>query len=48
MVITYTQDHHIDLLTAYRLVDDVLKDANSFDFDTVKTYIFKHPEIQNS
>lgn len=47
MVITYTQDHHVDLLTAYKLVDDVLKDANSFDFDTVKTYIFKHPEIQN-
>ena len=47
MVITYMQDHQVDLLTAYNLVDDVLKDANAFDFSTIKTYIFRHPEIQN-
>jgi hypothetical protein len=46
MVITYMQDHQVDLLTAYNTVNDVLKDANIFDFNTIKTYIFRHPEIQ--
>lgn len=46
MVFRYTQDNHVDLLTAYKNVNSVLLDANIFDFETIKNYLFKNPMDQ--
>ena len=43
MVFRYMQDNHVDLLTAYKNVNSVLLDANIFDFETIKNYLFKNP-----
>lgn len=46
IVLSYSQENHVDLLTAYNTLNNALLDANAFDFDTVKKYIFNHPDIQ--
>lgn len=46
IVLSYSQENHVDLLTAYNTLNNALLDANTFDFDTVKKYIFNHPDIQ--
>ena len=46
IVLSYSQENHVDLLTAYNPLNNALLDANAFDFDTVKKYIFNHPDIQ--
>lgn len=46
IVLSYSQENHVDLLTAYNTLSNALLDANAFDFDTVKKYIFNHPDIQ--
>ena len=46
IVLSYSQENHVDLLTAYNTFNNALLDANAFDFDTVKKYIFNHPDIQ--
>ena len=38
IVLSYSQENHVDLLTAYNTLNNVLLDANAFDFDTI---IFK-------
>lgn len=48
MVYRYSKENQVDLFTAYEYVDDVLKSANIFEFDTVKGYLFKHPELQKA
>lgn len=40
MIFRYMQDNQTDLLTAYEQVSIVLKEGCSFDFDTVKQYLF--------
>ena len=46
IVLSYSQENHVDLLTAYNTLNNALLDVNAFDFDTVKKYIFNHPDIQ--
>ena len=46
IVLSYSQENHVDLLTAYNTLNNALLDANTFDFDTIKKYIFNHPDIQ--
>ena len=46
IVLSYSQENHVDLLTAYNTLNNALLDANALDFDTVKKYIFNHPDIQ--
>ena len=46
IVLSYSQENNVDLLTAYNTLNNALLDANTFDFDTVKKYIFNHPDIQ--
>lgn len=46
IVLLYSQENHVDLLTAYNTLNNALLGANAFDFDTVKKYIFNHPDIQ--
>lgn len=46
IVLSYSQENHVDLLTAYNTLNNALLDANAFDFNTVKKYIFNHPDIQ--
>lgn len=46
IVLSYSQENHVDLLTAYNTLNNALLDANAFDFDTIKKYIFNHPDIQ--
>ena len=36
IVLSYSQENHVDLLTAYNTLSNALLDANAFDFDTVK------------
>lgn len=43
MVFRYMKDNHVDLLTAYNHVNFVLNNANIFDFETIKNYLFKNP-----
>lgn len=40
MVFRYMQDNQTNLLTAYEQVSIVLKEGCSFDFETVKQYLF--------
>ena len=46
IVLSYSQENYVELLTAYNTLNNALLDANTFDFDTVKKYIFNHPDIQ--
>ena len=41
MIFRYSQDNQVDLLTAYNQVNLVLQKANSFEFETIKQYLFK-------
>lgn len=40
MVFRYTQDNHVNLLTAYDQVASVLQEGCPFDYETVKTFLF--------
>lgn len=43
MVFRYMEDNNTDLLTAYEKVSIVLADANAYDFEMIKNYLFKNP-----
>lgn len=42
MVFRYSQDKHIDLLSAYKKVDDIIENVNCFTYEQVKTYLFNN------
>ena len=42
MVFRYMQENQIDLLTAYKSVNNVLLDKNTFTFEEIKNYLFKN------
>ena len=42
MVFQYMQENQIDLLTAYKSVNNVLLDRNTFSFEDVKNYLFQN------
>ena len=42
MVFQYMQENQIDLLTAYKSVNNVLLGRNTFSFEDVKNYLFKN------
>lgn len=42
MVFLYMQDNHVDLLTAYEEVNNVIKNINIFTFEQVKNYLFNN------
>ena len=42
MIFRYMQENQIDLLTAYKSVNNVLLDKNTFTFEEIKNYLFKN------
>ena len=41
MTFRYSQDNHVDLLTAFKYVKEVLGDAHIFAFEEVNQFLFK-------
>lgn len=41
MTFRYSQDNHVDLLTAFKHVKEVLGDVHNFEFEEVKQFLFK-------
>lgn len=46
MVYRYSKENQVDLLTAYNEVDNILKNANTYEFERIKDYLFKHPFVK--
>lgn len=42
MVFRYMKDNQVDLLTAYKQVEDVIKNTNNFTYEQVKNYLFNN------
>lgn len=42
MVFHYMQDNQTNLLTAYQIVNKILVNQNTYTFEEVKHYLFRH------